>query len=217
MKAAVGLMCVAGLGVALIPASPAAGAAPSALKPAPVVIVGNAMDGGAIEVRGRNVNIGASTALGVRQAEGRKPDEVMGLIGKTGPAGTLMTYRYQVDGKRCEHVYAFPEGRNRLSDFWSTCPTTKSARGVRPGQTVTKANAKAGPTSQLLAQFTAWECPIDDWLVLIDVAGTAFVLAVTDNLDLVGPARARIYSVGAYQDVDKSVYFSSLGCERRTT
>jgi hypothetical protein len=126
-----GLVTAVGL-VALVVSMGAstADARPSATSAKGVVVAESGRIG---PLYGHTLHIGRSTANDVRKAEGRKPTSSMGLMGRMGPAGKILTYRIGTGKSACKREYGFSTGSPRLGSFESNCRDTRTATGTRFG------------------------------------------------------------------------------------
>ncbi|MGD0273515.1 MAG: hypothetical protein ABSB96_07295 [Gaiellaceae bacterium] len=126
LLAAIGLVAFGiGMGASI------AQAQPSVTATAGAVIV--AESGRIGPIYGHTLHIGRSTANDVRRAEGRKPTTNMGVMGRAGIAGRVLTYRIGKGKSSCKREYGFSSGNPRLSSFESTCRDTQTATGTRFG------------------------------------------------------------------------------------
>ena len=100
------------------------------LRPRAVVVAESGRIG---PIYGHTLHIGRSTANDVRKAEGRKPTSSMGIMGRAGLAGKMLTYRIGKGKSACKRVYGFSSGNPRLASFESACRDTRTATGTRFG------------------------------------------------------------------------------------
>ncbi|MGZ4386675.1 MAG: hypothetical protein ACXVZO_07075 [Gaiellaceae bacterium] len=120
-------MALAGVAAGLGASTAQAGA--SAAASTGVIVA----ESGRITLHGESLRIGGSTANDVRRAEGGKPTSSMGLMGRMGPAGQLMTYRTGKGKSACIHEYGFSTKSPHLGSFESTCRDTRTATGTKFG------------------------------------------------------------------------------------
>ena len=118
-------------GVAVAAASGLPHAQPNATAAGGGVVV--AESGRIGPIYGHTLFIDRSTANDVRRAEGRGPTTNMGVMGRTGVAGRLLTYRIGKGKSACTREYSFSSRSPRLASFESTCRDTQTATGTRFG------------------------------------------------------------------------------------
>jgi hypothetical protein len=130
-----GLALFSGAGILALATTPAAASAaqPRAHAAASAVVV--AASGRIGPIYGHTLFIGRSTANDVRKAEGRKPTTSIGVMGRRGIAGRLLTYRIGKGKSACTREYSSSSDSPRLGSFESTCRDTRTATGTRFGMT----------------------------------------------------------------------------------
>lgn len=81
-------------------------------------------------IGGDTLRIGGSTANDIKRAEGGKPSSSMGVMGRMGVAGKILTYRIGKGKLACKRDYGFGSGSPRLASFESNCTNTRTATGT---------------------------------------------------------------------------------------